>query len=73
MKIFTDTFLKNALTVLIVLVLGTGCVSSDNSAKGETDMETKDLQGKYVNVNGLNMYYEIHGTGQPLVLLHGVS
>jgi pimeloyl-ACP methyl ester carboxylesterase len=22
-------------------------------------------------VNGLNMYYEIHGTGKPLVLLHG--
>jgi hypothetical protein len=22
-------------------------------------------------VNGLNMYYEIHGAGQPLVLLHG--
>lgn len=34
-------------------------------------METKELQGKYVNVNGLKMYYEIHGTGQPLVLLHG--
>src|SRR2546422_11439815 len=28
-------------------------------------------QGDYVNVNGLKMYYEIHGTGQPLVLLHG--
>ena len=27
--------------------------------------------GDYVLVNGLNMYYEIHGTGQPLVLLHG--
>jgi pimeloyl-ACP methyl ester carboxylesterase len=25
----------------------------------------------YVNVNGLKMYYEIHGEGQPLVLLHG--
>jgi pimeloyl-ACP methyl ester carboxylesterase len=25
----------------------------------------------YVAVNGLNMYYEVHGTGQPLVLLHG--
>src|SRR5215510_5983270 len=25
----------------------------------------------YAAVNGLNMYYEIHGTGQPLVLLHG--
>jgi pimeloyl-ACP methyl ester carboxylesterase len=28
-------------------------------------------QGKYANVNGLNMYYEIHGAGRPLVLLHG--
>lgn len=25
----------------------------------------------YFLVNGLNLYYEIHGTGQPLVLLHG--
>jgi pimeloyl-ACP methyl ester carboxylesterase len=25
----------------------------------------------YVPVNDLQMYYEIHGTGQPLVLLHG--
>src|ERR671915_2045643 len=27
--------------------------------------------GSYVSVNGLNMYYEVHGTGRPLVLLHG--
>jgi pimeloyl-ACP methyl ester carboxylesterase len=25
----------------------------------------------YAPVNGLNMYYEIHGSGEPLVLLHG--
>src|ERR671910_1450105 len=25
----------------------------------------------YAEVNDLHMYYEIHGTGQPLVLLHG--
>ena len=25
----------------------------------------------YAPVNGLNMYYEIHGEGQPLLLLHG--
>jgi pimeloyl-ACP methyl ester carboxylesterase len=25
----------------------------------------------YVPANGLNMYFEIHGTGQPLLLLHG--
>jgi pimeloyl-ACP methyl ester carboxylesterase len=28
-------------------------------------------EGNYANVNGLDMNYEIHGTGQPLVLLHG--
>ncbi len=27
--------------------------------------------GNYAPVNGLNLYYEIHGTGEPLVLLHG--
>ena len=25
----------------------------------------------YAPVNGINMYYEIHGTGEPLVLIHG--
>jgi pimeloyl-ACP methyl ester carboxylesterase len=27
--------------------------------------------GKYAEVNGINLYYETHGTGKPLVLLHG--
>jgi len=27
--------------------------------------------GHYAHVNGLKLYYEIHGTGKPLVLLHG--
>ncbi len=27
--------------------------------------------GEYADVNGLHMYYETHGTGRPLVLLHG--
>jgi pimeloyl-ACP methyl ester carboxylesterase len=27
--------------------------------------------GHYAEVNGINLYYEIHGDGQPLVLLHG--
>jgi pimeloyl-ACP methyl ester carboxylesterase len=28
-------------------------------------------QDKYANVNGLKLYYEIHGKGKPLVMLHG--
>lgn len=27
--------------------------------------------GAYAHINGLDMYYEIHGAGRPLVLLHG--
>jgi pimeloyl-ACP methyl ester carboxylesterase len=27
--------------------------------------------GQYANVNGINLYYETHGSGRPLVLLHG--
>jgi pimeloyl-ACP methyl ester carboxylesterase len=27
--------------------------------------------GKYADVNGLKLYYEVHGTGRPIVLLHG--
>src|SRR5438309_1246546 len=27
--------------------------------------------GKYAEVNGINLYYEIHGSGRPLILLHG--
>jgi pimeloyl-ACP methyl ester carboxylesterase len=36
----------------------------------ENDMD-ENAQGRYAPVNGLKLYYEIHGTGQPLVLLHG--
>ena len=27
--------------------------------------------GKHAAVNGLEMYYEIHGEGEPLILVHG--
>src|SRR3982075_2316880 len=27
--------------------------------------------GQYAEVNGINLYYETHGSGRPLVLLHG--
>ena len=32
---------------------------------------TDNSRGNFAEVNGLRMYYEIHGTGQPLILLHG--
>lgn len=34
-------------------------------------MITTAINGNYANVNGLKMYYEVHGTGKPLLLLPG--
>jgi pimeloyl-ACP methyl ester carboxylesterase len=43
---------------------------ASRSPKGN-DVDQKD-KGSYANVNGLRLYYEIHGTAStPLVLLHG--
>jgi pimeloyl-ACP methyl ester carboxylesterase len=39
------------------------------SSKGE-EVNT-DSKDNYTRVDGLRMYYEIHGTGEPLILLHG--
>ena len=33
--------------------------------------KNRDRKGAYASVNGLEMYYEIHGTGRPLVVLPG--
>ena len=30
-----------------------------------------ESRGNYPRVNGLEMYYEVHGEGEPLILLHG--
>jgi pimeloyl-ACP methyl ester carboxylesterase len=29
------------------------------------------VAGHYAEVNGLNLYYETHGAGRPMILLHG--
>jgi pimeloyl-ACP methyl ester carboxylesterase len=37
-----------------------------------TEWTTKaEGSGQYVEVNGINLYVETHGTGEPLILLHG--
>jgi pimeloyl-ACP methyl ester carboxylesterase len=36
-----------------------------------TEQTAQDAQGDYAVVNGRNLYYEKHGTGELLLLLHG--
>src|SRR3989442_15980001 len=46
--------------------------SIPRSTTMKTDWTT-DVKGsgQYAEVNGINLYYETHGTGRPLILLHG--
>ena len=41
-----------------------------NNTKIKNNMATDTLKA-YASVNGLKMYYEIQGTGQPVIVLHG--
>ena len=38
---------------------------------GFISKELENAVGKTASVNGLKLYYEVHGAGRPLVLLHG--
>ena len=49
------------------IILATSLVAI---AQNRTTPETPVKTG-YAPVNGLNLYYEIRGTGEPLILLHG--
>jgi pimeloyl-ACP methyl ester carboxylesterase len=40
-------------------------------ASGSVNAQDASGAGNYASVNGLEMYYEIHGEGEPLVVLHG--
>ena len=36
-----------------------------------SNAQEANAKGAYAPINGMKMYYEIHGTGDPVVLLHG--
>lgn len=67
------SLLKNTgiihLVILSIIAYGQSTkVAVNKSPEIKTDTMTK---GKYADVNGIKMYYEIHGEGKPLVMIHG--
>lgn len=56
-------------TVALIATLAVAAPSIAHS-RGETQMSTSTSTGR-VAVNGVELYYEIHGEGEPLVMLHG--
>jgi pimeloyl-ACP methyl ester carboxylesterase len=52
------------------LATSVGVLAASSLASGQSAAPAAVKTG-YAPVNGLKMYYEIHGSGQPLVLIHG--
>ncbi|WP_188930489.1 alpha/beta fold hydrolase [Dyadobacter endophyticus] len=57
-------------TILFIALLASGALSPRITMAQEIT-SPKPLKSGYAPVNGLKLYYEIHGQGQPLLLLHG--
>lgn len=59
--------MKYLLTILLAH-FALFCMAQKNP---EINYGNNAAAGNYKNVNGINMYYEIYGTGKPLIFLHG--
>jgi pimeloyl-ACP methyl ester carboxylesterase len=70
---------KLGLTIMSVIAMAVTAASCGNDEKDlltTTDPAAQtttspEAQTGYAEVNGLRMYYEVHGQGEPVILLHG--
>ena len=60
--------MKKPLLHLILSLIALHCIAQEKPTIKYGD---NAAAGGYKQVNGINMYYEIYGTGKPLIFLHG--
>ncbi|MDQ3949046.1 MAG: alpha/beta hydrolase, partial [Gemmatimonadota bacterium] len=65
----THTLIFEHVTTLAAIAIGLTFAPKDVIA--QLAGKPAATVGRYASVNGLRMYYELHGQGRPLVLLHG--
>lgn len=63
--------MKMHLIVIPVVLAIMGCNKTEKQQKTVDNKPAREIRTGYANVNGLRMYYEILGKGEPLILLHG--
>src|SRR5690349_9775675 len=67
--------IQQTILIMMTALIISSCDNTGNKAMSSqtaSDNQTKqDSTSGYASVNGLKMYYEIHGSGSPLVLIHG--
>lgn len=61
---------KVITSAVSTVLMASACVVAAEPDAAQSG-KSADVKHGYAPVNGLKMYYEIHGTGKPLVVLHG--
>ena len=59
--------MKKKIIITLVTIIITGFAY----AQTEPDYGSNPKAGHQLNTRGINMYYEIYGTGKPLLIIHG--
>lgn len=57
------------LTILSLFIATSG--NSQQKASSTKSLAANDTLKAYASVNGIKLYYEIQGTGEPVIVLHG--
>jgi pimeloyl-ACP methyl ester carboxylesterase len=71
--------IKTSLWIVLALIVATSCQPNTKEGNNASTQPKDTLASQsirpsdtgYAAVNGLKMYYEVYGTGKPIVLLHG--
>lgn len=64
--------MRRTISITLAVLIISSCNHADNKTmNSQTTTDIKKIIHGYAPVNGLTMYYEIHGDGPPLVLIHG--
>jgi pimeloyl-ACP methyl ester carboxylesterase len=65
----TRAIKRNSIALFLTLVLSLLMAPATDAQTSSAT--TQPVKTGYADVNGLHMYYEVYGKGQPLILLHG--
>lgn len=71
--------IRFSLAIVIIVIAAMSCEPNkkemkNNSTKSKdstANQAIKPVETGYADLNGLKMYYEVYGSGKPLVLIHG--
>ncbi|HEX6050069.1 MAG TPA: hypothetical protein VFZ21_12400, partial [Gemmatimonadaceae bacterium] len=60
-----------AISATLMLAAALTVAAATHIAEAQVTATTEPAKSGRVSANGIDYYYEIHGSGEPLLLLHG--